>query len=91
MCGFSRGKESLFYILCGAGFALPPALLLLFIYGMCLTNPARPDYYSAKIRMLFSFPDPGVLTWLAISGVLFGISIAIVGVLRPFLRKREDR
>lgn len=91
MRSLSRLKASLFFILCGAGIALPPVLLLLVSYAVCLTDPARPDYYSRKIQRMFCFPDPGVLTWPALCGVLFGIGIAVIGGLRAFVRNREGR
>jgi hypothetical protein len=91
MRGSNRFARSLLYLLCGAGFVLPSSLLLLFIYGMCLMNPARPDYYAAKTRMMFSFPDPGALTWPAVGGVLLGICIAVGGGLRALLRNREGK
>ena len=72
-------EAGLLYILGDAGIVLLPTILLLFIYGMCLTDPARPDYCEAKIRRMFRWPDPGVATWLGIGGVLFGIGIAVVG------------
>ncbi len=89
MRSFSRRANSMFHILCGAGIALPPALLLLFIYGMCLTDPTSPDYYQAKIQRMLHFPDPGKLTWPALCGTLFGIGVAVVGGLRPFFIREK--
>jgi hypothetical protein len=87
MRNFSRWADSVFHILCGAGIALPPALLLLFAYHLNLTDPRRPDYHMNKIRLMFS--DTGFLAWPAAAGVLFGIGIAVVGGLRAFLREPQ--
>jgi len=85
--GFSKWAESILRILLGGAIIFPPALLLLIVYGLCLTDPSQPDYHEAKIRRMFSFPDPGFLTWPCAAVVLFGIGVAIVGGIRPFLRK----
>jgi hypothetical protein len=87
---FSRWAESVFHILCGARIALPPALLLLCTYGWCLMNPAQPNYFQAKLRRMFDFSGPSVLTWRAVAVGLFGIGMAVIGALQPFLRRSPD-
>jgi hypothetical protein len=87
---FNRWAESVYYILRGAGIALPPSLLLLFIYGMCLTDSTRPDYMQMKNRVLFHPLGLSVLIWMAVGGMMFGIGIAVIGGLRPFLRESSS-
>jgi hypothetical protein len=87
---FSRWAESVFYILRGARIALPSALLVLCIYGWFLMNPAQPNYFQAKLRRMFGYPGPGVLTWRTVGVVLFAIGIAVIGAWRPFLRRSPD-
>ncbi|HEY7090136.1 MAG TPA: hypothetical protein VH518_18710, partial [Tepidisphaeraceae bacterium] len=41
-------------------------------------------------RRMFAFPGPGVLTWRAVGFVLFGIGIAVIEALLPFLRRSPD-
>jgi hypothetical protein len=84
----NRWVSSLCGILLGCAFCIPPGSLLLVIYGLCLTDPHRPDYHVAKLRMMFRMPDPGVLTWLAVGGVFLGWYMAVVGGIRPFLGRR---
>jgi hypothetical protein len=81
----NRWAESVFYILRGAGIALPPALLLLFIYSMYLADPTRPDVIRMKNRLMFHPLGLSVLIWMAVGGVMFGIAIMVIGGLRPFL------
>lgn len=86
MRGFSKWAESVIRILLGGAIIFPPAVLLLTVYGLCLTDPNRPDYYEAKIRKMFLQPD-GFLTWPCVAVVLFGVGVAVVGGVWPFLRK----
>jgi hypothetical protein len=58
----NKWVSSLCGILLGCAFCIPPGLLLLVIYGLCLTDSSRPDYHIAKLRMMFELPDPGVMT-----------------------------
>lgn len=85
----NRLTSSLCGVLLGFSLCIPPAVLLLIIYGLCLTDPSRPDYYALKLHMMFHMPDPGLLTWLGIAGVFFGLSIAFIRGVRPLLKERK--
>jgi hypothetical protein len=87
----NRWVSSLCGILLGCAFCIPPGLLLLLIYGLCLTDPSRPDYQATKLRMMFTMPDPGLLTWMGVTGVFLGLAMAIVEGIRPFLARPPAR
>jgi len=87
----NRWMSSLCGILLGCAFCVPPSLLLLYIYGVCLIDPRRPDYHAAKLRVMFDMSESGFLTWIGVVGVLLGISLAIVGGMRPLLGRQPAR
>lgn len=83
----NRAWSSLLGILMGCGVSLPFCLLLLIVYGACLTDPFSPDYYVRKIEKMFRFPDPGILTYLGITGAVLGLLVALIGAIRPFIKR----
>jgi len=87
----NRWVSSLCGILLGCAICLPPGLLLLLIYGLCLTNPAQSDYHTTKLRMMFRFPDPGIVTWMGVVGVFFGVWVIICRGVQPFLGRPPVR
>jgi len=87
----NRWASSLCGILPGCAFCVPPSLLLLAIYGLHLTDPSRPDYHAAKLRMMFDMSESGFLTCVGVAGVLLGISLTIVGGIRPLLGRPPAR
>lgn len=87
----NRLVAGLFGFLLGISICIPSAVLLIVIYGLCLTDPSQPDYYAMKVSMMFRFPDPGVLTWPAAACLLVGLLIMLSGTIRPLLRKPPIR
>lgn len=81
----NRWVSSLCGVLLGIALCLPPASLLLIVYGLCLTNPSSPDYYTAKLRMMFWNTDAAFLTWPSVGVLFFGLSVAVIRGVRPFL------
>ena len=81
----NRWVSSLCGILLGLGLCIPPFFLLVLMYGLCLTDPSRPDYYTAKLWMMFWNTDLVLFTWPSVGMLLFGLSVAVIRGLRPFL------
>jgi hypothetical protein len=70
-------------IITGIAVSLCPAFLLLWIYAWSMV-PAGPDYYSDKIRFMFSMPDPGIATWLGVLGLIPGVILICMGSIALF-------
>jgi hypothetical protein len=64
----------------GIGASLCSALTLLWVYAWTTVSPG-PDYYTRKIRFMFSIPDPGYATWLGIFGLILGFILICMGVI----------
>ena len=74
-----QGARSLYAALLGDVLAVFPALILLLIYGFCLTDPSR--------LVMFCCLDPGFWTWPLLAVILFGVGVAAVGAIWSFLQK----
>jgi hypothetical protein len=51
----------------------------LWVYAWTTVSPG-PDYYTRKIRFMFSIPDPGYATWLGIFGLILGFILICMGL-----------
>jgi hypothetical protein len=67
-------------ILLGALLGILFGYTLLMTYAYCLVNPASPDYYLQKLRMLFSSFEMGTLTLSCLVGVLAGLFLVGRGI-----------
>ena len=81
----NRWSARLLGIVQGFSLCIFPAFLLILSYGLCLTEPSSPDYYTAKLWMMFWNTELAFFTWPSAGVLLFGLFVAVVRRIRPFL------
>jgi hypothetical protein len=82
---------SLGFIFLGHGLSFLSGLLLLLVYGLCLTNPASPTYYTDKLPKMFDLrTGGGILAWPATGGFILGVLLIGYGIAQLFSPQRGD-
>ena len=87
MCRSTKEVQCVCAVMVGGGIALCAAVILLTLSGAPLLDSDWPDYHESKIWMTFFQLDATLATWACTAGVFLGIGVAVIGGVRPFLRK----
>jgi hypothetical protein len=83
-----RWRRSLFVFAGGWALSLFSGLLLLVLYGLCLTNPASPTYYTDKLSKMWD--QAWWLVALAATSFVSGLVLMIAAAVLPLFRDPPD-
>jgi hypothetical protein len=83
-----RWRPSLPVFLGGGVLSFLSGLLLLVLYGLCLTNPASPTYYTDKLYMMWR--EAWGLVALAATAFVSGLTLMLAAVVMPLFRDSPD-